>query len=154
LADATLLLLAMVLGAIVVLAVLRLSQDESRSMRASSADLLRLASESLMASSKVAQESLHAEARELARDRILADLRSTVEKLDTSVGNLVLNNMGQGRTVLTKALQVGEAPPGSPGIRVSRVQPDLPPEGLVPPPNPGSSPVADLTRKTAFAEPT
>lgn len=148
-ADATLLLLAMALGAIVVLAVLRLTQAESQSMRASSADLLRMATDSLAQSSRLVLEGMETAEKQVARDRVLGDVVEVVKKLDVTVSNLYLSQMSAGRTVLRREPQVGEAPPDSPGVTFPRATP-LPPEGMVA----GSSPAAAQMRQHAFAEPT
>jgi hypothetical protein len=137
LVDATLLLLAMVLGAIVVLVVQRFSQAESQSMRHYSEAMLQRAAEMLSSAEKQA-----------ARDRTTAELATQVEKLDATVGNLFLM-VRSNRTVLEKPLQVGEAPPGSPGVLRTRTQQELPPEGLT-----DSDPGASPARKPVFAVPT
>lgn len=125
-------------------------------MRDSSADLLRMATDSLTASAKMAQESVSTSEREAARDRSLSELTVTVGKLDVTVANLYLGLManGQSRTVLRRDAQVGEVAPGSPGTSFRRTQPDLPPEGLAPESPTGSSPASDQVRRHAFGEPT
>lgn len=139
-------LAGMLLGATVTLTVSRLSQAESRSMRESSADLLRLAVEHLSSTEA-----------ELRRERTMAEMTSQLEKLDVTVGNLYLTVRQSTRTHLEKPLQVGEVPPGSMPTRLARPQATLEPDGLVPEPKEtptGSSPAAHETRLRVFAEPT
>lgn len=139
--EIALLLLAMALGATVTLIVSRYSQDASRSMQDFSGDLARLSLDRLTSAEK-----------ESARDLRLAELTATIEKLDTTVGNLFLMVRQQNRTVLDRPMQVGEVPPGGPGVVQTRTQRPLPPEGMES--EPGSTPAAAQARARAFAEPT
>jgi hypothetical protein len=77
-----------------------------------------------------------------------------MEALNLTVGRLYLQSPLSERTVLSRALQHGEAPPGSPAIKAIRVQKELPPEGFVDETPKGSTPAAEKVRATAFAEPT
>ena len=153
-ADGTWLLLAMALGATAVLAARRLSRDDYRSMLDSSTELARMAQDSLQKASETALAAVETASRLEQRDRALDELTATVAKLDATVGNLYLSSRQQSRTILERPIQVGEMPPGSPGIIRSRTQEPLPPEGLAQETVPGSSPAAESTRQRAFAVPT
>lgn len=132
--HALFLLAGLVLGATVYHLAVRLSRAESASLQQYSRDVTSLATESLASNE-----------REITRDRSLAELAKGFEALNVTVGNLYLNLTRAGsseRTVLSKPLQVGEAAPGSPSVRVTRTQQPLPPEGLESEPRPSTTAAA------------
>ena len=140
-ATAALLLVAVALGAIGCLQVVRFTQESSASMQQYSKDVMSLAIEAL--ADREAQ---------ITRDRSLAELAKQLEVLNLTVGQLWVQSRQAERTVLLKPIQHGEAPPEAPPMKLRR-QTTLPNPGLVGTEK-GSTPAADQVRATAFAEPT
>jgi len=136
-----LLLLAVGLGAIGCLQVVRFTQESSASMQQYSKDVMSLAIEAL------ANQEL-----QITRDRSIAEMAKQVEALNLTVGQLWVQSRQAERTVLLKPIQHGEAPPEAPPMK-DRRQVKLPNPGMVGTET-GSTPAADQTRQAAFAEPT
>jgi hypothetical protein len=136
-------------GAIVGLLAARISLAASRSMNEHSRDTLR-----------AALALLSRAERSLDQNRSLDRLRETVEKLDTTVGNLFLH-IRQSRTMLERPMQAGELAPGQPPGPVvgtpfqqrTVLRETLPPPGLENPDTPAPS-AGERVRARAFGEPT
>lgn len=138
-------LIAILAGAIVSLLAVLLSLVALKSMLTSSERLV----ESLW-------ERLETEEKSRSLERTIRDAVDRLEKLDVTVGNLY--QTVHRRTMLERPLQVGEAPPGSPGMRFRPSVMEPPPEpspmeGLAEPPTKGQS-VGEQVRARAFGEPT
>ena len=136
-------LLALACGATVALLAVLISQANSRSMRDYSKDVMGLA-----------LRMMESAEREASKAKSLESLSQSVERLDVTVGNLFM--LTQKQTVLQRPMQVGEVPPGSPGVRTTRspeapLPETLPPEGLSDTPAPSAG---EQVRARAFAAPT
>jgi hypothetical protein len=152
------LVIGMVVGAMVALTAVWLN---SRSTQAQSASLQQYSKDVLALSiHQIASDEV-----QISRDRSLSEmakqvgeLATTTDKLNLSVGNLVLMQRAASRTVLERAMQVGEVPPGAPSIQRKRTEPaEEPEEGLQEPRSsgrPGPPPAAIENRRSALAVPT
>lgn len=141
-----LLLAALVLGAIVSLLAVQLSQVLSRSTQENSRAVLQLA-----------MDNLSIKTTEAARTAQMVRLIEIVQKLDLTVGQLYLASAANPiprRTILEKPSQVGETIHGT-VRRPAVMAPEPPPlpDGLVEPSTPAPSAAAE-TRARAFAVPT